>query len=65
MNLQNIRLAADLAILDVVLPASGGRIHRRLVPFSTTGALEARGHAHWAILQANYFSVKASANRSI
>jgi len=42
-NVQHVGLAAHLAVFDVALVPAGGFVHRRFVPFSTAGALEAWG----------------------
>ena len=44
LDSQDIGLAADLAVFDVGLVASGGLVNRGDVPFSARGALEPRFH---------------------
>jgi len=44
LDLQNIRLAADLAVFYVLLAASGGLVDGSRVPYSAGGALEAGFH---------------------
>ena len=45
LDSQNIRLAADLAIFNVALAATGGFVDRSDVPLSTRSALETRFHS--------------------
>jgi hypothetical protein len=45
-NCQHIRFAADLAVLHIGLPVSARFIHDRLIPFSTTSALESGFDRH-------------------
>ncbi len=42
---QYVRLAADLAVLDVALPGTGGFVHGRLIPLSASRALETGQHS--------------------
>jgi len=44
LHAQNVRFAADLAILDIALAASGGLIDGSGIPFAAGGALEPRFH---------------------
>jgi len=44
LDAQDIRLAANLAVFDVVLAASGGLINGSSVPFSAGSALETGLH---------------------
>jgi hypothetical protein len=44
LHAQQVWLAANLAILNVGLVATGGGVHRCLVPFATAGALESGIH---------------------
>jgi hypothetical protein len=44
LDVQNVRLATDLAIFHVALAAAGRFIHRRHIPFATRGALKSRFH---------------------
>ena len=44
LHAQNVRLAADLAIFDIALVASGGLVDRGGIPFSAGRALETRFH---------------------
>src|ERR1700730_13911363 len=44
LNMQEVRLAAHLAIFHVRLGASGRLVHRRLVPLAAAGTLESGLH---------------------
>ena len=44
LDVKNIRLAADLAVFDVVLAATRGLIHGSCVPFPAGRALETGFH---------------------
>jgi hypothetical protein len=44
LNLQNVGLAADLAIFHVALPAPGTRVHGGGVPLAAACALKASVH---------------------
>jgi hypothetical protein len=41
-HVENVGLATDLAVFDVLLAGARGFIHRGFVPFATAGALELR-----------------------
>ena len=41
-NVEDIRLAANLAIFHVLLRPAGGRLHRSFIPLSASGALKSR-----------------------
>src|SRR6185437_2475294 len=43
--MQQVGLAADLAIFNIGLPAARRVIHNRFVPFAAAGALESRLHS--------------------
>jgi len=43
-HLQDVRLAAYLAIFDILLPDSCGRIYAGFIPFATACALKSRCH---------------------
>jgi hypothetical protein len=43
-NLQYVGTATDLAVFDVALNATGGLVHRSLIPFAATRALKTGFH---------------------
>ena len=54
---QHIRLAADLAVLDVTLPASSRLVYGSRIPFTAPRTLKTRFH------ESNYLSLTARSKR--